>query len=105
MSELNRALSVAYRLGANDRHMRALSTNSAYRIHRYLLDVAIDTVDTYTGIDEAAQLLGVAYSTAYRVIHSLNRLGLLDCRQGPPHRRDGSHGPGGKGKSLWRAKL
>ena len=105
MSELNCALLALYRLGADDRHMRALAVPSAYRIHRYLLDVANDSPDTWTGIDEAAQLLSIAYSTAYRCIHSLARLGLLDHKRGPPQRRDGKHGPGGRGKDLWRVKL
>ena len=105
MSELNRALLVLYRLGADDKHMRALAVPSAYRIHRYLLNVALDSLDTWTGIDEAADLLHIAYSTAYRCIHSLARLGLLEYRRGPPQRRDGKHGPGGRGKDLWRARL
>jgi len=103
VSELNRALLALYRLGADDRHMRALAVPSAYRIHRYLLDVANDSPDTWTGIDEASQLLSIAYSTAYRCLHSLGRLGLIESMKVPA--RQSSKRSGGKHRDVWRARL
>ena len=103
MSEMNRALLYLYKLGADDRHMRALSAPSAFRIHRYLLDVAVDNPDTYTGIDETADHLNIAYSTAYRCIHSLGRLSLLESKRIPA--RQNSKWGGGKHRTVWRAKL
>jgi len=105
MSELNRALLAVYRLGADHTYLKALSTKSPQRIHRYLLDVAVDSPDTYTTLDELIDLLKIPYTTTYRCIQSLNSLGLLDSRRGKPQRRDGVHGAGGQGKSAWRARL
>ena len=81
--------------------MRALAVPSAYRIHRYFLDIAVDSPDTYTGIDETADILGIAYSTAYRSIHSLGRLGLLESKSVPA--RQNSKWGGGKHRLVWRA--
>lgn len=103
MSKINKTLLYLYELGVDDRHMRALSAPSAYRIHRYFLDNATDSPDTYTGIDETADHLNIAYSTAYRTIHSLGRLGLLESKRIPA--RQNSKWGGGKHRTVWRTKL
>jgi len=105
MSAVNRALLDLYRLGVNQKQLRALSTVSAYRIHRYLLAVADVSPDTYTTINELSDLLKIPYKTVWRTVQSLTRHGLLDSKRGPPQRKYGNHGGGGKGKAAWRAKL
>ena len=105
MSELNRCLLSAYRLGADHKTMQILGTESAHRIHSYLLRVAVDSPDTYTTLNELTELLGVPLTTAYRAIKQLDVEGLLVSRRDPPQRKDGKHGAGGRGATGWRAKL
>lgn len=105
MSDLNRALLAAYRQGATHTTMQVLSSPAAHRVHRYLLDVANDSPDTYTTLDDVKELLNIPHSTAYRIIKALDCLKLLDSRRGTPQRKDGRHGAGGSGAIGWRAKL
>ena len=105
MSELNRALLAVYRLGADHTHMKALSTKPSHRIHRYLLDVAVDSPDTYTTLDELSHLLKTPYSTTYRCINILAKHSLVESRKGKPQRKNELHGAGGSGKREWRARL
>ena len=105
MSELNSALLRAYRLGADHQTMKKLSTQAAYKIHSYLLAVAVDSSDIYTTLTELTELIKVPYSTAYRVVKQLDSEGLLTSRRFQPQRKDGAHGAGGRGAQAWRAKL
>ena len=105
MSAVNHALLSLYRLGVTNRQLRTLSTTSAYRIHRYLLDIAMHSPDTYTTINELTDLLKIPYQTAWRTVQSLTRHGLIEAVRGPPQRKDETHGGGGKGKQAWRAVL
>ena len=105
MSELNRCLLSAHRLGADHQTFKVLSTQAAYKVHSYLLSVAVDSPDTYTTLNELTELLGVPLTTAYRTIKQLDAEGLLVSRRDPPQRKGSEHGAGGRGATGWRAKL
>ena len=105
MSEINELLHSLYWKGVDHKTLKALSTESAQRIHRYLLDVAESSPETYSSLEELSTLLNIPYGTTWRIIKNLDKQGLLDYKQLSPQRQTETTNAGGKGKTVWRTRL
>ena len=105
MSEVNGLLHSLYTLGVDHKTLKALSTESAQRIHHYLLDVAESSPETYSSLEELSTLLHIPYGSTWRIIKNLDKQGLLDYKQLSPQRQTETTNAGGRGRTLWRTRL